>query len=411
LLCLAVRVPVPADDGESMRVVGLLRSLSAHHDVDFVSVLRPETDECAETGLDVLLSGRLQLFAPRPPASPSRVAAAKRWAIAVARGEPPWSRAHWHPEVAHYVAGVGDRYDAVVFLDNAVTIHLPAIASTVPLIVDVHNVEGWSVKSGLRSGSKALSHRLRAVLSIWLTRRCERRSVSAVHGVIVTSEEESRRLFGLYGISADAVIPSAVDLPPRPLRATGMGTVGWIGGHGYEPNREGLVRFVHEAWEPLGRAGYRLLIAGADPPADILKLRTVDGVEILGYVDDVESFLSQLDVAVVPLWSGAGVKLKTVTFLGSGIPLVSTAVGVEGTGVADGIHALVRESPAGIAAAVQALLADPGLADRVSANGRALVAQHLTWANVGADFVSAVERLVDAASATRAVASRPGGPG
>jgi len=211
--------------------------------------------------------------------------------------------------------------------------------------------------------------------------------------VVVTSAEESRRLFALYGISADAVIPSAIDLPPRPLRAAGAGAVGWIGGHGYHANRDGLERFVHEAWEPLGRAGYRLLIAGADPPPEIHGLTNMDGVEVLGYVKDLDSFLSQLDVAVVPLWTGAGVKLKTVTFLGSGIPLVSTVVGIEGTGVLDGVHALVRDSPASIAAAVHDLLTDPGLAERIGSNGRSLVAQRLTWTSVGTDFASAVERV------------------
>jgi len=152
-------------------------------------------------------------------------------------------------------------------------------------------------------------------------------------GVVVTSDEEKRRLSALYGIAADAVIPSGIDLPQRGLRASGSGIVAWIGGHGYPPNRDGLVRFVEEAWEPLGQAGYRLLVAGSDPPPEIVGLAKANGIEILGFVEDLDLFLSQADVAVVPLWAGAGVKLKTVTFLGAGIPVVSTSIGIEGTGV------------------------------------------------------------------------------
>jgi len=395
LLCLALRIPLPADNGDSMRVLGLLRSLAACHDVELVCVRRPETDDDAVEMLEGWLAGGLRVFAPHAPPHPGRRATLRRWAKALAQGDPTWLRAHWNREVAGHLSQIQESYDAVVFLDNAVTIYWPSIRVTAPFLVDVHNVAGWSGGQALASGRRTPARLLRSSLDTWLMRRSERRSIGTMEGVVVTSDEEARRLSALYGITADAVVPSAIDLPHGPLRAIGAGTVGWLGGHGYQPNRDGLLRFVAEAWKPLGRAGYRLLVAGAEPPAEILALKHVEGVEILGYVEDVDVFLSGLDVAVVPLWAGAGVKLKTVTFLGAGIPLVATSVGIEGTGVIDGVHALIRESPPDLAAGLQELLVDSVLAERIGSNGRSLAVQRLTWPCVGAEFVAVVERIAE----------------
>lgn len=398
LLCLALQTPLPADSGDSIRVLGLLRALAARHDIEFVCVRRWDTDDADMGRLDSWLAGGLRAFSPQVAARTGKLAVSKRWARALAKGDPPWLWSHWNPDVSEYLKSRQEDVDAVVFLDNAVTIYWPSIKLRAPFIVDIHNVAGWSVGQSRASGWRTPRLLLRSVLGRWLMRRSERRSVGAMRGVIVTSDEERRRLFALYGTTADAVIPSGIDPPRQGLRARGTGTVGWLGGHGYAPNRDGLARFVSQAWKPLGQAGYRLLVAGANPPAEIVNLAKVDGVEILGFVEDLAAFLSQVDVAVVPLWAGAGVKLKTVTFMGSAIPVVSTPVGVEGTGVMDGVHALVREEPSDIAAGLRELLSDSTLAERIASNGRSLVLERLTWPRLGAEFVATVEQIAGAGS-------------
>ena len=395
LLCLALHTPIPEDTGDAIRVLGLLRALASTHDVDFVSVRRDSTDDDAVGRLHAIVSGRLTLFLPPVPPSPARAAAAARWMAALAAGEPPWTRAHRHPAMGRYLADLRTPVDAVVFLDNAVTIHWSALRVDAPFIADIHNVAGWSIAQ-VSGGRRSIQARMRSTLDTRLVRRSERSSIGAMAGVVVTSDEEAVRLSTLYSMAAAAVVPSGIRVPDQPLRAAGVGTVGWLGGHGYRPNREGLVRFVSEAWSALGQAGYRLLVAGGNPPAEVVALARFRGVEILGYVDDLQAFLSRLDVAVVPLWDGAGVKLKTVTFLGAGIPVVSTSVGAEGTGLLDGVHGLIREQPPDLAHGLRSVLTDGKLAAELATNGRSLAIHDLAWPVVGRKFVEAVEGIVSA---------------
>lgn len=61
----------------------------------------------------------------------------------------------------------------------------------------------------------------------------------------------------------------------------------------------------------------------------------------LGFVDDVHSTLRGCDIAVVPLISGEGVKLKMLDYMAAGLPIVTTKKGAEGLELANGKHAII----------------------------------------------------------------------
>jgi glycosyltransferase involved in cell wall biosynthesis len=102
-------------------------------------------------------------------------------------------------------------------------------------------------------------------------------------------------------------------------------------------------------------------------------------VELLGHRDDVESLLCAADVVVVSsLFEGtAGAALEAMAM---GVPIVATDIaGTRGI-LVHGENALLvptRDAPA-MAAAVQRLLSDPELAQRLAANGRHTFASRFT---------------------------------
>ena len=56
-------------------------------------------------------------------------------------------------------------------------------------------------------------------------------------------------------------------------------------------------------------------------------------IKFLGYVDDLNDYLSACTAVLIPLSFGTGVKLKTIVSLKKGIPIISTDYGVEGINV------------------------------------------------------------------------------
>jgi glycosyltransferase involved in cell wall biosynthesis len=396
VLAITNEFPLPLDRGGPVRFYGLSRAIAAEHEIHLLALARENTTELLIAQLRSELRGEVEVFERSVPGGASIAAVTARWSRAIVRGIPPEVSAQHSAALARRAVELAPGADAVVLLDDYAGIYAHALAPVAPVVCDKSMVMAWSAAAN--PPISGLSEHAQRALRIWLTRRFERGYVRDAALVVVTSDEESRRLKALYGRAADAVVPSAVDLPERPAQPAGARAVGWLGTHEYSANVEGLVRFVEEAWEPLGQEGLRLLVAGRNPPAGVRALERLPGVEVLGYVERLDEFLGCLDAAVVPLWSGAGVKLKTLTFMAAGVAVAATPVALEGIEAEHGRHCLVAHDPGGLAAAVRDLVADVERARLLAAEARDLVKQRYTWRSVGPRFVSAVELVESARS-------------
>ena len=155
----------------------------------------------------------------------------------------------------------------------------------------------------------------------------------------------------------------------------------FIGTFAHPPNRDAVLFFCSEVM-PLLRARIPeicLKVIGSDPPAEILACAG-DGVEILGYVPDVEPYFAQCRLSVAPLRYGAGVKGKVNQSLAHGLPVVATSVAAEGMHLADGESVLIADDAAGFADAVERLYTDATLWRRLSDGGLAVMERHFSFA-------------------------------
>lgn len=367
-----------------MRIFGLARALARAHDLHVLALRRSSTTDAQAAELEEAIEGPVELF----EGSGRR----EGWGRALRRGVPPWVAEQHSPALQRRALELAPGMDAVTILDDYAAIYAPALAAGGPVVCDKHNVSGFSAAAPLPADSSPRERARRAV-AIHLSRRFERHHLAPASAVVVSSNDEAERLSSLYGLRAAATVPSAVDVPEETVEPGGQRAIGWLGSHEYDVNVEGLVRFVEEGWDELGRAGLRLLVAGGSPPPQVLELKRHPGVEILGYVERLDELFSQLGAAVVPLWRGAGVKLKTLTFMAAGVPVVGTPVAVEGIEAQDGRHCLVAEEPARLAEAARSLVDDVSAARRIGAAGRRLVAESYSWPAVGSRFREVVERV------------------
>jgi glycosyltransferase involved in cell wall biosynthesis len=76
----------------------------------------------------------------------------------------------------------------------------------------------------------------------------------------------------------------------------------------------------------------RVRVVGADPPPRLMAL-SGGRVEVVGYQRDPRPFLAEARVMVAPIRIGAGVKLKLIESMASGLPFVTTPSGAEGLGL------------------------------------------------------------------------------
>ncbi|HEX8969071.1 MAG TPA: glycosyltransferase, partial [Chloroflexota bacterium] len=91
----------------------------------------------------------------------------------------------------------------------------------------------------------------------------------------------------------------------------------------------------------------------------------------------------------LPVRTGGGSRLKALVAMASGLPIVSTRIGMEGLDVEPETHFLVADSEAEWLLAVRRVLFEPGLRQRLARNARILVEQRYDWTALEAEVLAA----------------------
>jgi len=211
-------------------------------------------------------------------------------------------------------------------------------------------------------------------------RNYERAILPRFDRVLAVSEEDREALISL-GAAEDRVSvlpnvpdPGLLELPS--LRFTSPPDILYLGTLSWEPNAQGLHWFLKAVLPALRRElpGSRLVVAGSGPSRRLRDaLRREDMVELMAAGGGVDGLYNRARAFVEPVQGGGGTKLKVLSALARGLPVVTTSAGAAGIDAVDGEHLLIRDTPEGIVSGLKSLLSDEALWRKLSENGRRLI--------------------------------------
>jgi len=163
----------------------------------------------------------------------------------------------------------------------------------------------------------------------------------------------------------------------------------------YQPNREGVGRFIREGW-PKVRAACptaEYWVAGKSDPALARRWQAVPGVKVLGFVDDLATLYSASWFTLCPLWSGAGTNIKVLESLAFGRTCVASVVGHRGYEdcLRAGDSLVVAGEPEDLAANCIQLINDHERRLALAKRGREVVRREFSYPK----FASIVHREVE----------------
>lgn len=181
-------------------------------------------------------------------------------------------------------------------------------------------------------------------------------------GFSAASAAEAEAIGRRHGLEV-VHLPNAVDVPARTARpARPSGSLLFVGNLTYAPNVEAARTLVHDVLPALQSPARVALVGPHDGRVGELAGARVD---VTGFVPDLEDVYAAADVVVVPLRTGAGTRLKLLEAFAHRVPVVATPVAAAGLECEAGRHLLVAEDAAGLAAAVERLLAGETVAQRL----------------------------------------------
>lgn len=360
----------PLDGGKRLRCHGVLLGLSEVADVD-VAVLH----SAAAPGAAPLPPGaRVRRWVRLSPRPRGRLAGA---ATSLLRGLPVHVGAQrWDVVRRRLVDWSDGPYDLVWFggLDHARALHGAVTAAHV--VVDSDDVETDKWRAYLAAGSGDRVERVQRRVELPLWDRIQRQVARWADAVVVCSDLD----VGRFGGTRTQVVPNTYPEPAAVVRTPVGARVLMVASWSTDQNRDAAHHAVTDVLPVLRDlvpgARLRLVGRGADALAGLVD--GVDGVDLVGPVDDVAPELAAADVVLVPMRFGGGTRLKVLEAWAYGVPVVSTSLGCEGTGAQDGVHLLVRDDPAALAAGVAEVLADPAAARRRARDGLDLYRDRFT---------------------------------
>lgn len=181
-----------------------------------------------------------------------------------------------------------------------------------------------------------------------------------------------------------AIIPICGDLADKKVvqQKGGRRRVTFVGGLHYPPNAQGILWFATNVFpQVLVQApDIVLTVIGKQPPEALHTLNIPQAnLDVTGFVQELEPYLAETAVFVVPLQAGGGMRVKILDAWAWGLPIVSTTIGAEGIHHTADQNILIADSPETFAQATLRLLQEPQLGERMAQAGRAWVHQHYNW--------------------------------
>jgi len=145
----------------------------------------------------------------------------------------------------------------------------------------------------------------------------------------------------------------------------------FVGGFQHPPNVDAVEYYATDIW-PAVRAAIpdvETFIVGSRMPQNLKKSGEERGLTMVGFVQDLTPYYANCRLAIAPLRYGAGVKGKVNQALSYGLPVVGSAVSVEGMGLIHKKEVMVADDPESFVSAILEAYSDEDLWQKLSVNG------------------------------------------
>ncbi len=392
IVFLCQRVPFPPNKGERTRAFHQIRWLAQEHAVHVLALAESAAEAAGAEELGRLCES-VEVFRRGPRTSKVRAA------IAAATGAPLTPAFFLSFELARRVRWIARRSppDAVVACSSSMAQYARMFRG-VPKLLDLVDVD--SAKWAGFAEQASLPWRLVYRLEARRLRAYEREQAAAFERIALTTECELEKLRELapaanafvlrMGIDASAFGAVARDEAPVP-------TLLFTGQMDYLPNVAAVTHFGRQVFPRLRRRRPTLefKIVGRNPSPAVDALTTVAGIDVTGEVPDIAPYLARAWVFVAPLRETVGVPSKILEAMAACVPTVATAAAVRGLAgeVQDGRDLLVADDDEGLAGALERLLSQRHLRERIGASGRRFVCRSYAWQESGRRLEEALREI------------------
>ena len=361
ILCLTSRLPYPPDRGDRLRAYHILKTLASEHELTLLSFVESSDQLDLVKALEGFCS-TVRVVAKSRPASILTVLG-NGWRRL------PLQALYYHSRamrdlVAHtlrernFDAAYVHLFRMAPYLDRADAPYQ---------IVDLTDMISDEIAASLRF--RSVLSRIVYAIEKGRIERFEKSVATDSDEIWLISDRERQTLLDRCPSANVRVVANGVDLNRfRPLGGEEDSLRIVLTGHMSVPhNVDAAVHLARTVLPAVRRRveGCQLRIVGADPCPRVRRLGRLPGVEVTGFVPDLNLELNRAAAFVAPLRFAAGIQNKVLEAMAAARPVVTSPGVADGLGAVADRELLIGHSPDEFAALTTTLLGDQALRRRL----------------------------------------------
>jgi hypothetical protein len=337
--------PYPLDGGGKIKTFNTLKTLAQKYQIQAVFITetnpnRKEREELKKLGVGIKIFFSESILASVKDNLPHLF-----WHLI--RGIPHYVFQYTHQPAFAYINNVIKEYRPdIIHIDHLnIAQYLPK-EKRETWVLEHHNVETYLYWTRFKH-SRKLTRKAYLLIEMILTYLYEEKTLRRFDHVFAISQveaERTNRLFGIRNLTAQPLVYKQTNVVQKKSKNP---YILFIGNLGWPPNEDAVEWFLNQILPKVKQRipQVEFHVVGKRQPIYEKNWPRPKNFFLHGYQKSLRPFLSEATLFVMPFRMGGGMRIKSLTALAAGLPLVTSPLGVEGLSVTHNKDCLIAHYP------------------------------------------------------------------